>query len=440
MTKAGDILGINARSHYFLTLNKKESRKLADSKLLTKRFLHRHKISHPRLLTLIGSVREIEAFDWLTLTDGFVIKPSEGLGGEGVLVVKKLGKKPGEWLLMDGRKVGLVDLKLHTRDIVEGRFSRNNLPDRAIIEERVKIHPKFAKIAVRGTPDVRVIIFNKVPVMAMLRVPTAESKGKSNLHQGAIGLGLDIATGITTYGVHHDHLVRLFPTTDKKVNGITVPNWNQVLETAVKIQFKRPGLAYYGVDILIDKEKGPLVIEINDQPGLQIQLANMTGLKRRLERVQDLEIDSFEKGVKIAKALFASKFAHRVGAIAGEKQIVSIFERIRIKPHKGKRLEIPVKIDTGARSTSIDEDLAKDLGLLRPEHILWTKKYRSALGTEDRQVVEVDFKLKGKRVKTRASITHRHGLRRKMIIGRRDLKEFLVDPSLVHLRVKSKPR
>lgn len=436
MAQARDILGINARSSFYLDLNKKQSRKIADSKLLTKQFLAKYKIPQPKLLGLLGSVTETANFDWLSLQDGFVIKPVEGLGGEGILVIKKASKKEGEWLLMDGGKLNLADLKLHARDIVEGRFSRNNLPDKALVEERVKIHPKFAKIAVGGTPDVRVIVFNRVPVMAMLRVPTAQSHGKSNLHQGAIGLGVDIATGITTYGIHKDGRIRFFPNTDKKVNGLTIPNWTAVLEAAVKIQFKRPGLAYYGCDILIDREKGPMVIEINDQPGLSIQLANQAGLKRRLERVEGLEIDTVEKGVKVAKALFAAKFARRVGAIAGEKQVVGIFEKVSLKPHKGKRVEIKVKIDTGARSSSIDESLAEELGLLLPEHVLWEKRYKSSLGTEVRKVIEADFKLKGKRVKAKTSITHRHGLRRRMIIGRRDLRDFLIDPSLVRLRKK----
>lgn len=247
-------------------------------------------------------------------------------------------------------------------------------------------------------------------------------------------MGIDMATGITTYGVYHGKRIKHFPETGTKVNGIAIPFWNQILETAVKVQFKRPGLAYFGADILIDKDKGPMLIEINDQPGLSIQLANMAGLKRRLERVEGLEIDTVEKGVKVARALFAAKFAQRVGLAIGDKQVIGIFENVKLKPHKGKRVEVRAKIDTGARSSSIDEGLANELGLLLPEHVLWEKKYKSALGSEMRKVIELDFKLRGIRVKARASVTDRHGLRRKVIIGRRDLKSFFVDPALVRTR------
>jgi len=37
--------------------------------------------------------------------------------------------------------------------------------------------------------------------MAMLRLPTKESGGKANLQQGAIGLGIDMASGVTTSAV-----------------------------------------------------------------------------------------------------------------------------------------------------------------------------------------------------------------------------------------------
>jgi len=36
-----------------------------------------------------------------------------------------------------------------------------------------------------GLPDIRIICFNMVPVIAMLRIPTELSDGKANLHSGA---------------------------------------------------------------------------------------------------------------------------------------------------------------------------------------------------------------------------------------------------------------
>lgn len=430
MAKLKDILGINARSKRYLRLNYKQSRRMADSKLKTKKFLAKHDIPAPETYAIFESREEVDEFDWLELNGAFVIKPVNGLGGEGILVVKKKAKYAGEWYLMDGSKVNIDDLRLHSKDVLQGRYSKNNLPDKALVERRIKIHPKFSKIAKGGTPDVRTIVFNKVPVMAMLRIPTEESKGKSNLHQGAIGLGVDMATGITTFGVWHDNLIKYFPGTKKKVNGIVVPYWTKILEISSKIQVERPYLGYFGADILIDKEKGPQVIELNDQPGLSIQICNKSGLRRRLERVEGLNIETVEKGVKVAKTLFASGFARKVKSL-GEKPNIGIFETARVKPggKRKKRVDVPVKIDTGAYSSSIDRGLAKKLNLLKEENILFEKTFKSSLGEEERKVIMVDLKLRGKRVRARASVTDRSGLRRKMILGRRDLRNFLVDPS-----------
>ncbi len=433
MPRFNDILGLNARSADYLSFNKKNARQKADDKLLTKKMLKKANVGHPRLLGIIHNVNEARAFNWTKLTDGFAIKPVQGFGGQGILLIKKPAKEKGLFLTVDGKYLTADDLTLHSQDIAEGKFSHNNLPDKAMIEERIKIHPKFKKLAVGGAPDVRVIVYNKIPVMAMLRLPTDESNGKANLHQGAIGLGIDMATGITTHGVYKNTSVKLFPDTNIKVNGISVPYWNQILRMAVETQMISK-LNYLSVDMLIDEEKGPVVLELNDQPGLSIQLANMTGLRRRLERVEGLEVDDAIKGVKIGKALFASKFASRVKFTGEEKPVIGIFENVSVRNGKKKMIEIRAKIDTGAKSTSIDAQMAKELGLLTADNILWTKKVKNSLGIEERSLIALTIKLKGRIIKTRANVTDRKNLRRQLLIGRRDLREFVVDPGLVKIR------
>lgn len=438
MAKWNDILGLNARSADYLRLNLKHARERADDKLLTKRMLKRKGVPHPELLGVLGSSHEVNEFDWRSLTGGFVIKPVQGFGGDGIILVRRQDREnPDKFLLMEGRKVSVDDLKLHASDIIEGRYSHNNLPDKAMIEERIKIHPKFKKLAIGGAPDIRVIVFNRVPVMAMLRLPTQESHGKANLHQGAIGLGIDIATGITTYGVYKNELIKYFPENGKKVNGITIPHWGKMLRMAVETQISCK-LAYLSVDMLIDEEKGPVVLELNDQPGLSIQLANKAGLRRRLERVEGLDIDTAEKGVKIGRALFASEFANRVKFESGdEKVVVHVFDVVKLKPDIGKRVLVRAKIDTGAFSSSIDRELAESLGLLKPEHVLLVKKFKSALGESERPLIEVDYVLKGVRIKSVMSVTNRRHMKYSMIIGRRDLRGFAVEP-IAEKRIISK--
>jgi len=427
MAKTNQILGLNARNQIYLKSNTKKGRRIADSKLLTKKILKRHELPNPELLAVFKNPREVASFDWLSLPDNFVLKPVSGYAGSGIIVVKKKAKWAGEWYLMDDSVINVSDLRLRSLDILAGQFSLHNLPDWAMVEKRIKIAKIFRKYAYQGTPDVRVIVFNKVPVMAMLRLPTAQSKGKANLHQGAIGVGIDLATGITTHGVCQSKFIKYIPGTKKKVNGLKLPNWNTILTLAVKAQETAPSLGYVGVDIVYDKEHGPVILELNARPGLEIQKANLSPLKKRLERVEGLEIKDAEHGVRVAKTLFAERFADRVMIEEGVK-IVRIWESIKIRSLDKKKIEIRAKIDTGAWRTSIDRNLAKELGLLRPENILWTKVYKSGLGKEEREVINLTFYLAGRRVKTIASVAERTDLRAPMIIGRRDLRGFLIKP------------
>ncbi len=425
MAKASSILGQNARNYLFLSLNKKEGRKIANSKLLTKRVLKRHNLLSPAVLAVFRTAKKINNFAWETLPDNFVLKPSKGSGGEGVVIVKKKAKWAGEWYLMDGSIINTQDLKFHALEILSGRFRLYNVPGVAFVEERIKIQKIFSRYVYHGTPDIRVLVFNKVPVAAMLRLPSKESKGKSNLHQGAIGAGIDLATGITTFGIVNGLFVKYIPETKRKINGLKVPHWDRILKLAVKAQEVVPSLGFLGVDIILDKERGPMILELNARPGLEIQNANLSPLKKRLERVEGLEVKDVDHGVKIAKALFAERFADRVMAEEGIK-IVNVWEKIKVLSEDKEKHELKAKIDTGAWRTSIDEDLAERLGLLTPSNILWSKVYKSGLGIQEREVIGLTFYLAGRRIKTIASVAKRADLRASMIIGRRDLRDFLI--------------
>jgi len=429
LAKADYILGANARSlDYLKPLNKKKGRRIANSKLLTKKYLIKAGLPTPELLAVFKTAKDIEEFDWLSLPDNFVLKPASGMGGGGVIIIKKKAKWAGEWYLMDDSIITIADLRFWVLDIMAGRYSLHNLPDWAMVEERIKIAEVFRKYAYQGTPDIRVIVFNKIPVMAMLRLPTAQSKGRANLHQGAIGVGIDIATGITTHGICQGRSLKYIPGTKRKVNGLKLPHWNKILTLAVMAQEAVPSLGFVGVDIVFDKKHGPAILELNSQPGLEIQNANNSPLKRRLERVTGLVVKDVEQGVRIAKTLFAERFADRVMAEEGVK-IVNAWETIKIRTADKEKVEVRAKIDTGAWRTSIDRGLARELGLLRSDNVLWSKLYKSGLGEERREVIGLTFYLAGRKIETIASVAERAHLRAPVIIGRKDLSGFLVKPN-----------
>ncbi|MFV1917494.1 MAG: sugar-transfer associated ATP-grasp domain-containing protein [Patescibacteria group bacterium] len=442
--KISNILGLNARSQQFsYKYNKPPAKKIAGSKLATKRALARVGIPVPETYARFLKPGDILKFDWEILPESFALKPNRGLGGEGIIVVKKRAlrqtqgkqgkvkakvKAKDEWVTTQRKRVTVDDLKFHVLDILEGAFSLRNVPDVAYIEEFVGRHKAFRKYSYRGTPDIRVIVFNKVPVMAMLRLPTKQSGGRANLHQGAIAVGIDIATGITTKAYWRGKNIRFKPGTKRKLHGIKIPKWTSVLEMAVNCQVETE-LGYLGVDIVLHPEKGPMILELNYLPGLQIQLANLAGLKKRLERVEDLRVRDAEHGVKMGKALFASAFADRVRAEEGIKTVKSV-ERVKIYV-KGKKSEfVDARIDTGALRSSIDRGLAERLGLLTEDNIIFKRgyAYRSASGKQPRPVIGLTIRLVGRKIKTSASVANRTKMSTQLLIGRRDLTGFLVDP------------
>ncbi len=221
-----------------------------------------------------------------------------------------------------------------------------------------------------------------------------------------------------------------------KVNGIKIPDWEKILQTSVECAFEVEGLNFFGADIFLDKNQGPMVVELNARPGLSIQICNRAGLRVRLEKAEGLKARNIEHAVKISQTLFGESFVDKVKAEEGIK-IVEVLETVRIRVGKGKRHDLLAKIDTGALRSSIDEDFAKDLGLLTPENILFYRHYRSASARKhERPVIALTFYLKGRRIKTAVNVTYRSHLNTPMLIGRRDLGGFLVKPEPVTTKIK----
>lgn len=429
MAVSREVLGMNARNYlYIRPFNSRKYKLIADNKLLTKERLIKAEVAIPKLLGKFGSLNDLRKFDWSALPEGFVLKPSRGYGGQGIVVVGGWDGQAG----YDSKKhrITQTDLEAEVFSALDGAYSLNNLPDTVFIEERVEIHSFFKKYTTNGVPDIRVIVCNSIPIMAMLRLPTSHSDGKANLHLGAVGIGIDIRTGITTYGVTKGHSVNKIPGKDIKVRGIKIPDWPKILEIATSAQVTSK-LGFAGVDIVLDQTKGPLVLEINARPGLGIQIANQQSLRTRLERVANLPIKSVEEGVALAQKLFADE---SLLSVEVADQILGVIEKVTIYGEKSRKT-VRAKIDTGAYRTSIDVDLVHELDL---DHHHKMVQVRSGSGRQKRRTVKLHFKLKNKEISTIATYTERSHLRFPVIIGRKDIKDFLVDPSKIPEGVKVK--
>jgi alpha-L-glutamate ligase-like protein len=443
----------NERNKVFLRKNSAEGRAIADSKYRTKKRLGKAGVTVPKLIARFKTREDVENFGWEKLEGNFVVKPISGYGGEGIVIIRK--KIKGDFILMSGKKISIEEIKYHCLDILSGKYSLHGTPDGVIVEERIKIHPMFLNLTRWGTPDIGVVVFNKVPIMAFLRIPTERSGGKANLQQGAVGLGVDMATGITTFGIvgKDEEIRKIYDYGKKKlikVNGIKIPFWREILETSVKCQEAIPGLGFMRVDIVLDKEKGPEVLEVNARPGLSIQICNKAGLKRRIEKVEDVQVKSVDHAISLAKYLFGEKFAEKVEAKEKLKTIQPL-EIIKMKIPKGFKpdlqkspilkqgkhrvVEVRAKIDTGAFRSSIDRNLAVKLGLLSEEKVLYFRHYRSSLGKhKDRPVIGVTFWVQGRKVITAVNVADRDKLRTKFLLGRKDLEGFLISAKKEQIR------
>ena len=280
---ARGVLGMNARNAgMILGQNPRALFPLVDDKLNFLALCGRVGVPTPAIHAVFerhGELRDLAAT--LEATPDCVIKPARGSSGRGVVLLT--GSADGGFRRTNGSIATADDLRRHVSDILSGLYSLGGRPDRAIVQERLHTHPAFDRISYRGTPDVRVLVYRGEPAMAMLRLPTLESNGRANLHQGGVGVGVDLESGRTTQALYRSDFVTRHPDTGEPLAGRDVPNWSEIL-TVARTVARATGLGYVGVD-LVPGLDGPVVLEANARPGLAIQSANGTGLLGALERI-----------------------------------------------------------------------------------------------------------------------------------------------------------
>lgn len=306
------LLGMNDRIiSYMSPLNPRKYYPLVDDKILTSELAARESIPMPdnyRIFESYGDTKKLEEI--LSAYPSFVIKPARGAMGNGIIVISE--SKNGLYYKTSGKSLDIQSLRYHILQIIGGLYSLSGFNDRAILQYKVSILPEFEQYAVNGTPDIRVIVYKGYPVLSMTRLPTIDSDGRANLHQGAVGAGIDISTGMVHHAEHHNVFVDKHPDTQIRLIGLKIPHWNEILEVSSKC-YDITNLGYLGVDIVLDKDRGPLVLEMNARPGLAIQLANNRGLKGILKiydkHIGDRKLNSHErvqKSISIQKELFHS--------------------------------------------------------------------------------------------------------------------------------------
>lgn len=279
------VIGMNTRNiRYIGRYNDRRLYPLVDDKLQTKLLATEHGITTPELIGTVRSQFEVKGVARMVEgRPGFVIKPAKGSSGKGILVIERIDG--GEYVKASGARVSRDDVERHVSNILSGLYSLGGSPDVAIVETLIQFDERFADYTFEGVPDIRVIVFRGYPLMSMMRLSTAASDGKANLHQGAVGVGLDIGSGTAVRAVQFDRPCSVHPDTGREVASLKIPDWNTLLHLSAAC-YDMTGLGYLGVDLALDRHLGPMLLELNARPGLAIQMANGEGLKGRLDLIE----------------------------------------------------------------------------------------------------------------------------------------------------------
>jgi alpha-L-glutamate ligase-like protein len=314
------VLGLNRRnSDYILKFNPRRLYPLVDDKLQTKRLALDAGIAVPELYGVIETQHDIRRLSGIVAAhDEFALKPAHGSAGDGIVLIS--GRGGTRYRTISGPLLAEDELEHHLSNAINGQFSLGGVQDVVIVEALVHFSNLFERVSFQGVPDIRVIVFRGIPVMAMVRLPTRTSHGKANLHQGAVGVGIDLANGSTLDGVIGYDVVTHHPDTMYSIAGLSIPDWDTILDIAARCH-DITGLGYIGVDIVLDRDRGPLVLELNARPGLTIQIANRQGLLRRLQICEQRGDFAASPAERIAFA--KREFKHPVGPTLDPKDIAA---------------------------------------------------------------------------------------------------------------------
>lgn len=376
---------------------------LADSKIKTKNFLEARGVPVAKTYNVIHDKKELKNFDFSSLPNSFVVKPNAGYGGEGIIIIKD--SKGRNWVNESDEILTQEELERHISDILDGRYSLADLSDAALIEQRLEAPDFLKELAHKGLPDIRIVVHNLIPVMAMLRLPVEGSGGKANLHMGGIGVGIDIAKGEMTFVSQYNKRIDGVPGFGD-VRGLKIPFWDELLLIASRVQ-QITNLGFAAVDLTLDKNMGPALLEINARAGLGVQVANMAPLRRRLERIEGIKVNTPEKGVRIAQDIFGQKVEANASKVT-QKTVVGHLERVEVFGKKDNA-KVIAKIDPSSQKSFIDNSVADSIHL--------------------DEAGKSKFNLMGLKVTTVLTRADFSGEKYKLLIGRRDLKNFLIDPT-----------
>ncbi len=280
--KVGKVLGMNRRNlGYVYPSNPRKYFDYANDKLLAKKSLEARRLRVPKTYLTISFFYElVELEEALKRYTSFVIKPAFGSGGNGIMVISAY--EEGHWISVSGKRYTFKEIKKHIADIIFGVYSFS-MNDTAIIEERIVQHSLVSELSPHGLADIRMINYKGNNVKAMLRIATIASDGRANLHQGGIGVSIDLQSGRTLAARIAKEDITHHPDTGRALLDVELPHWDEILHLCEEAAKAVP-LDYLGIDIALS-DSGPVILEVNARPGIEIQNVAGEGLREKLSEI-----------------------------------------------------------------------------------------------------------------------------------------------------------
>jgi len=194
---------------------------------------------------------------------------------------KKLFLKP----IDSGKGIGVVCLKYDknkfymnekevTKDDIINKLEKTN---DYFICESISQNKYLNDLYDKTTNTLRIVTFKDpetekfILYFAVQRIGTSQTIPVDNGSQGGLIAKVDLETGklSAAKSMHNLNVYKVHPDSKKPIEGVTIPNWNNIKKEILELTNKLPYLNFIAWDVLLT-DKGMCIIEGNASSGINI--------------------------------------------------------------------------------------------------------------------------------------------------------------------------
>jgi hypothetical protein len=188
--------------------------------------------------------------------DSLIIKPLRGHAGRGIVLAKKTGSA-----IVIQSKSDFMPLEDYL------------LTKPAIVQEVIKQDARMALFSSSSVNTIRFLtMYTKSGAVLVLAAALLCGRGESylsNWSAGSVEVGVDIEKGrLMKYGyTNKGSKCTKHPTSKVTFEALPVPEWQGMMDLALRVQEGFPFYRMLGTDIALREDGQPVLIEVNNDPG-----------------------------------------------------------------------------------------------------------------------------------------------------------------------------